>query len=264
MPSDPDSPSKLQAYVATRGLRGKRVILSEVEEVVDRLAEDLVRFAQRRVSQTGEFHLALSGGSTPRALYQQLIIDPRYRSFPWKQTHLWIVDERVVPFDSEQSNWKMIRESIVEHVPMPEANAHPMPVLDAEGDRDYERDLRAALAERSGGRLDFVLLGMGGDGHTASLFPRTAALHEKQRWVVFNDGPTIAAPRPRMTMTYPLLNGAREVAILVTGDAKHGTLQHVSVAGEDLERFPVTAIAPRFDDAELTWYLDAPAAAGAK
>jgi len=254
--------SNLQAHTALRGLTGRRVVLPDVEQVIEQLADDLYHIARRRVSEAGVFHLALSGGSTPMALYQHLVIDPRYRDFPWDKTHLWIVDERCVPFDDEKSNVRMIRELIVDHVSIPKENVHPMPVMEDDGDVQYEQTLRKTLdTAKVRNRLDVVLLGMGGDGHTASLFPRTDALTEKQRWVVFNDGESVAAPRPRMTMTYPLINTARWIIPLVTGEAKHATLQHVALT-EDIQRFPITGIHPIHDDTEMTWYIDHAAALG--
>lgn len=254
---------KLNAHLAVRGLRGRRIILHDVEEVIDRLAVDLLNFARERIGAADVFHLALSGGSTPQALYQHLIIDPRYRAFPWEKTHLWIVDERCVSFENDKSNFKMIREFIVDHVDMPAAQVHPMPVDQPDGDRKYERALRSALDHpHVRHRLDVVLLGMGSDGHTASLFPRTPGLAERERWVVFNDGESVAAPRPRMTMTYPLINTARQIAVLVTGESKHAMLQRISLAGEDVEHFPITGVEPLLEDTTLTWYLDEPAARG--
>jgi len=255
-------------FKSTLGLRGERVIAADADTLIDLLARDMAQFAHMRVRECGAFHLALSGGSTPQALYQHLMIDPRYRLFPWPQTHLWLVDDRCVAFDDERSNWRMIRELIVDHVDMPAEQVHPMPVLEDDGDAAYEAALRAALrAEGVGGRLDFVLLGMGGDGHTASLFPHTAALDEAKRWVVFNDGETVAEPRPRMTMTYPLINSARRIAALITGDSKHAMVQAISLALDrddaDVARLPITGVQPIYDDATLVWYLDRAAACGA-
>jgi 6-phosphogluconolactonase len=250
---------------ALQSLPGARVIVPDVEDLVDAVAKDMAAFAHRRVLASGEFHLALSGGSTPQVLYRRLMIDPRYRLFPWRRTHLWIVDERCVTADDDRSNFKMIRELLVEHCEIPPTATHPMPALEAGGDRRYESELREAL-KRSGGRLDYVLLGMGADAHTASLFPGTPALEESERWIVFNDGPTVSEPRPRLTMTFPIINGARRLGILITGSAKHAAIQQVAGSHEsgrpDLQRLPITGVRPLHADAELTWYLDHPAALG--
>ncbi len=260
-----DKTTKLDSYLATRGLRGKRIIEPDLDDLIDILAMDIMGIARNRAGLAGAFHLALSGGSTPRVLYQRLMIDPRFRGFPWQQTHLWIVDDRCVPFEDEKSNWKMIREMIVDHVPIPPAQVHPMMVLDPAGDVQYETALRAALgAQRVENRLDFILLGMGPDAHTASLFPCTPALNESQRWVVFNDGDTVVAPRPRLTMTYPIINSARNIAILATGESKFPTLQTITAAPDDVQQFPINGVRPSHEDTQLTWYLDGPAAGDKK
>ncbi|MDH3583252.1 MAG: 6-phosphogluconolactonase [Phycisphaerae bacterium] len=261
---EPTAPFRLEALTATRGLRGDRVVHRERHELVDELADRIQEAALARVQAAGVFHLALSGGSTPRELYQLLMIEPGHRLFPWAHTHLWLVDDRCVRFDDERSNYRMIRELIVEQCDLPELQVHPMPVLEAGGDRQYERDLRRELLGGDGGkgRLDFILLGMGGDGHTASLFPHTPALAERERWVVFNDGDAVAEPRPRMTMTYPLINRSRQIALLVTGAPKHARLRQVALAGEDIENLPVTGVQAADENSTLTWYLDHAAATG--
>lgn len=260
------TPGKLDTYSSTRGLAGKRVILPDADDLIGRLAANLQEAARHRIRRAGIFHLALSGGSTPQPLYQRLMIDPLFRNFPWPRTHVWLVDERCVELDDDRSNYKVIREMIVDHSGIPPRQVHPMPVPDAVGDRRYEDELRAALDNTDcRNRLDFILLGMGGDGHTASLFPRTPALRETEHWVMFNDGEAIAAPRPRMTMTYPLINGARSIAVLVTGESKRAALQHASLAassGGDIQRLPITGVQPIHEDGEMTWYLDHAAAVG--
>jgi len=252
---------------ALRGLPGARVITPDADDLIDWVARDLSWLAHRRVYEAGVFHLALSGGSTPQKLYRGLMIDPRYRLFPWRRTHLWIVDERCVALEDDRSNFKTIRDLMVDHSDIPASHVHPMPVLEEDGSRKYEQELRSLLGTGdTQNRLDYVLLGMGADAHTASLFPRTAALTERDRWVVLNDGETVAPPRPRMTMTFPLINSARRIAVLITGENKHATLQQVSLASgsdrRDVQRLPITAVAPIYDDAELVWYLDYAAALG--
>lgn len=252
---------------ALRGLPGARVITPDVEDLVDWVARDMAWLAHRRMHEAGVFHLALSGGSTPQTLYRRLMTDPRYRLFPWRRTHLWIVDERCVGFDDDRSNFKLIRELIVEHCDVPASYVHPMPVLEEAGAEKYESQMRRALGTPEiDNRLDYVLLGMGSDAHTASLFPRTPALTERERWVLLNDGDAVAPPRPRMTMTYPLINSARRIGVLVTGEGKHATLQQVALAAgtgkPEVQRLPITGIKPIYDDAELVWYLDYAAALG--
>ncbi|MCC7406827.1 MAG: 6-phosphogluconolactonase, partial [Phycisphaeraceae bacterium] len=111
-------------------------------ELLDNLAAIMLRNAMRSIQDRGVFHLALSGGSTPEPFYVRLVIDPRYRLFPWPSTHLWIVDERRVPLDHEKSNFNMIRQSLSDHVPMRKSQVHPIPVDEADPAAAYERELR--------------------------------------------------------------------------------------------------------------------------
>lgn len=253
--------AKLAAFNATRGLIGRRVIEADTNRLIDQLAHDLMRLAFNAVNRFGDVHLALSGGSTPQALYQRLMIDPRFRTFPWRAAHIWMVDDRCVPEDDDRSNYKLIREMIGDHADVPRSHVHAMPVLEAAGDERYEQAIRKALrAGDRDGRLDFALLGMGADGHTASLFPMTPALDETERWIVFNDGESVAAPRPRMTMTFTILNAARQIAVLVTGPSKRAMIQRISLGDCDVRHLPVTGVRPADPQQQLTWYLDLAAA----
>jgi 6-phosphogluconolactonase len=190
-----------------------------------------------------------------------MVIDPRYREIPWDKTHVWIVDERRVVEDHEQSNIRMIRETLVDHVPMRSRQIHAMPVMDDDAADKYEDQLRKHLPEGPLGRLDFILLGMGDDGHTASLFPGSPAQQIEDRWVAINDGPTVTPP-DRVTMTYSLINQARQLAVLVTGAKKNATLNRVDQQlfdhGPDIAKLPITGIMPH--EGNLTWYLDHDAA----
>jgi 6-phosphogluconolactonase len=247
--------------------------VAEAHDLYDDLAIAFASAALEAVKARGCFHVALSGGSTPEPFYMHLVIDPRYRAIPWEKSHLWIVDERRVAEDHEKSNVRMIRHVLTDHLPMKKRQLHPMPVLldDPAGAyiEELSRVFESAAASQPGAglatgdaipRLDFVLLGMGDDAHTASLFPHSPALNEKERWVANNDGPKVTPP-PRVTMTYPLLNAAREIAVLCVGAKKLPTLQRVSEqmkTGPDPANLPITGIAPTAGT--LTWYLDTAAA----
>ena len=238
---------------------------ADEEDVQERLGRDLVVAAKQAVGARGVFHLALSGGGTPMPFYRRLMIDPLFRELPWSHTHLWIVDERRAPFDSDLNNFRHIHELVVDHVDMARSHVHPIPVDREDAAEAYEDDLRETLAlggspgDPDRGRLDFVLLGMGGDGHTASLFPHTAALNEEVRWVVDNDGPSVVPP-PRVTMTYPLINAARSVAFLVLGSGKAEMIRRVAKDADGFETLPCKGIRPR--NGELVWYLDRAACGG--
>lgn len=233
-----------------------------VDEIIDTLAAELVLMAEQCVRDYGDFHLALSGGSTPEPLYERLMYDPDYRRLPWGRTHIWIVDERCVPFDDARSNFRMIRETIVDHADIPAEHVHPIHADTETAVGDYENNLKEALLKRPKGedRLDFILLGMGGDGHTASLFPHVDALQEKHRLVRKVHYSTVDPPE-RVTMTYPLLNAARLVAIFVTGAGKAKMIQRIATGNDSVDDLPIKGIQPQ--RGELKWYLDAQAAGAA-
>ncbi len=251
-------------------LSGTVVVRETTDALFDALASDLMLHANNCVRSFGDFHLALSGGSTPLPLYQRLMIDPKYREMPWARTHLWIVDERRVPFDDDRSNFKHINEIFGEHAGIPRSQVHPMLATEPHPDRDYQRSLRECLGWREKGqdRLDFVLLGMGSDGHTASLFPRSPALLNelaeagsrdagKLPLVRINAGQNVTPP-DRVTMTLKLINASRFVAVLVTGASKQATIQRVATELVDRNvgpaELPVLALEPV--GGELRWYLD--------
>jgi 6-phosphogluconolactonase len=250
-----------ESLPAAPPLPGKVVVAETADELIDKLAADLVLHATNCVRQFGDFQLALSGGRSPEPLYERLMYDPNYRRLPWRRTHLWIVDERCVPLDHAQSNYRMIRETIVDHADIPEEQIHPMPATSKTADVEYEQLLRDTLGwrERGQDRLDYVLLGIGTDGHTASLFPHTEPLHEQQRLVRLNFTET-ASPRERVTLTFPAINAARFIAVLVTGEAKAPMIQRVATGDDSVEELPIKGIKPI--NGELRWYLDGPACGG--
>lgn len=261
-------PIPVEGELSPPALPGTVIVRPDAEDLHGALGADLLVHAYNCVRTFGDFHLALSGGSTPLPFYRRLMVDPMFRSLPWSRTHLWIVDERRVPEDDDQSNYKSIREYIVEHSDIPREQAHPMEAERDDADLRYERALREALGWREKGqdRLDFVLLGMGSDGHTASLFPRSPALSGRGRMVVMNTGPTVTPP-DRVTMTHGLINASRLIAVLVTGASKRETLRAVAarsrnsaesgVALRDVEELPILGVSPLAG--VQRWYLDAAA-----
>jgi len=256
-------------------LPGTMTVSPDTETLFEKLGDALLAAALAAVEQRGVFHVALSGGGTPEPFYVRLVTDPRFRAMPWAQTHVWIVDERCVAEDHEKSNIKMIREALTDHVPTPASQVHAMPVLADDPAGEYE----ATMAEAFGvappeadnttdyageyPKLDFILLGMGGDCHTASLFPESPALHATC-WIDTNDGEKVVPP-PRVTMTYPLINGGRHVAVLAVGEGKNAALQRVADqlanGSPDIEQIPISGIAPMSaGGGDLVWYLDEAAA----
>lgn len=255
-PSSPD-PIEIvpESPIVPPRLPGSVITADTAERLHEKLAADLVAHALSCVGTFGDFHLALSGGSTPMPLYTRLMTDPNYRVFPWRRTHLWIVDERRVPFEDELSNFRHIHEIIVEHSDIPAPQVHPILAMEPDAPAMYERALRESLGwrERGHDRLDYVLLGMGDNGHTASLFPETGILDERERWVGICEGPTVTPP-PRVTMTYPFLNAARFISVLVVGANKAAMIARVAGGTDDYHALPIKGIRPHAG--ELRWYLD--------
>lgn len=240
-------------------LPGSVIVRATPEDLIDAIAADLFFHSRNCVRTFGDFHLALSGGSTPEPLYRRLMYDPNYRELPWKRTHLWIVDERCVDPEDDRSNFKMIRDTLVVHSDIPENQVHPIKAMSPTADVDYETELKETLAWREKGhdRLDYTLLGMGGDGHTASLFPHSPALTSGGRLILANSGPAVTPPN-RVTMTFDLLNASRFIAVMITGEKKRAMIAKLAgTRHPNPEELPITGINPL--GGELRWYLDAAA-----
>ena len=233
-------------------------------------AADLARAASERVldiarsaeAERGVFHIALAGGSTPRALYTRLAQMGVDGAIGFRRWQIWFGDERCVPADHADSNYRMARESWFVPASVKSSQIHRIEAELAdtnEAAARYERWLKAVLAPKVGEapRLDLVLLGMGADGHTASLFPGTSALVERERWVVANRVEKLGAQR--ITLTYPLLDAARNVLFLVAGADKAETLQRVLEGPPDAANLPSQAVQPT--QGTLTWLVDRAAAA---
>lgn len=232
------------------------------QEVLLSLAASAVVFCARKaIERRGVFHWALSGGNTPRALYALLAAPPYVGQIDWQRTHLWWSDERTVLPDHPDSNFGMARQAMVERVPIPHDNVHRVLTElepSAAADR-YEAELRRALdlGENGRARFDLILLGMGEDGHTASLFPETEALNVQDRLVVANAVPKLRTTR--ITFTYPLINAADTVLFLVTGAAKAQALRDVLLGEWQPLRLPAQAVLPT--TGKLMWMCDTAAAA---
>jgi 6-phosphogluconolactonase len=207
------------------------------------------------------FTIALAGGATPRRLYETLAREPFRTRVRWERLEFFFGDERAVAPDHSDSNFGMVSRALLSHVTV---RTHRMPA--ESGDTAlYERLLGERVLARHAGvpALDLVLLGIGEDGHTASLFPGTAALREQTRWVVMNDVPELGTRR--MTLTYPVLNAARRVWVLAVGAAKRAIVAEclAALAAEDVTpgiaaRRPIVGVRP--SAGELVWWLDEAAA----
>ena len=230
-------------------------VLSDPDALAQRVADWLLELA---TAKDGVFSVALSGGSTPRLLYETLARAPWRDEFPWPRVHWFWGDERFVPHDDPQSNCRMAREAMLDHVPVPAANIHPVPTegIGAEAAaRAYERELMsfygAVRLDPAHPLFDVMLLGLGPDGHTASLFPESAALDERDHWVA---AVADAKGQPRITLSYPALESARHTAFLVTGAEKREIFARVQQGERDL---PAARLKPK---GELVWFLDCAAA----
>lgn len=252
----PDSaplPSDFQVLRAK--YRESPLISAWPEELIARLAGDIEAAAVRAVRRFGKFHLALSGGSSPVALFQQLATG--HYSFPWAHTHLWLVDERCVPLWDPESNFQGLQTHLLQHVRVPHYNVHPMPVhwrqrLCAEEDQGAQAYAEEISALVTNGSFDLVLLGMGTDGHTASLFPQSPAGLDGEQLVVLTTSPS--SPHRRMSLSLPLINRARKVAVLVMGRMKREIAMLVSRVGHDPKKWPISGVLP--DSGQLVWYMD--------
>jgi 6-phosphogluconolactonase len=203
------------------------------------------------------FRVSLSGGSTPRTLYA-LLASVEFKSrFPWQRVSWFWGDERFVPHDHPESNYRMARDAMLASAPIPPENIHPVPVNGTPDDaaRRYERILQDAYGARildpARPLFDITLLGLGADGHTASLLPGEPVLEERRRWVV-----TVSHGRPeiRITMTYPAIESSRAAAFLVTGREKAAILRAIRAGGS---RVPAARLRPV---GELFWFVDRAAA----
>jgi 6-phosphogluconolactonase len=199
------------------------------------------------------FAIALSGGSTPRRLYQLLGESPYRERLPWERIHWFWGDERFVPWDDPDSNYGMVQSALLGRAPVPRSNIHGITTsaTPRNSAAAYERELKSYYGSESldptRPLFDIQILGMGPDGHTASLIPGTSVLHERHRWVAEVIG---ARPEPRITLTYPALESSRHTAFLVAGADKRGTLSR-ALAGDPA--LPAARLRPL---GELIWFVD--------
>ena len=223
-------------------------------------AERVVRAADENIVLAGRFTIGLSGGSTPKLLFQLLASEEFRGAIDWSRVEVFFVDERCVPPDHAESNYKLARETLLDKVPIPGDNVHRMRG-EVNPPEDAAKEYGLMLEEKFGdtGGLDLVLLGMGDDGHTASLFPGTAAVNETKHRCVANYAEKSTTGKSwRLTLTAPFINRGREVSVLVTGANKAKTLAEVLEGPRDPQRLPVQLIAP--PSGKLTWLVDAAAA----
>lgn len=237
-------------------------IVDDAAAVAHAAAVEFSRHCRRSVEEHGACSVALAGGSTPAGMYARLATDAALRdAVPWQQLDFFWGDERHVPPDHPDSNYRMAREALLSRVPVAADHIHRIAGENPDADRaaqDYERTLRAFFHLPAGAfpRFDLVLLGLGGDGHTASLFPASPALAERERLAVSN--PVARLDADRITLTAPVLNHAARVVFVVSGRDKAAALQAVLEGAHLPERYPAQLIAPL--GGSLAWIVDRDAA----
>ncbi len=236
-------------------------VFDDAAELARAAADEIASRIRRTWRESGRFTWALSGGSTPRALYRLLASEPYRESLPWHAIHFFWGDERHVPPDHPQSNFRMAREAMLDFVPVPAGNIHRIHrIVAEEPDAEhaallYEAELRSffALAPGDWPRFDLVLLGLGEDGHTASLFPGSAAVRERERLVV---APWVEALKTlRITLTPPVFNHARCTLFLVTGGEKAAAVRAVLEGERQPDRYPAQVV-----EGNRWWMMDRAAA----
>jgi 6-phosphogluconolactonase len=243
-------------------------IVSDPEQLITIAAESVVHLAAAAIAETGRFTIALAGGSTPKPIYERLATEEFAKRVDWARVQIFWGDERCVPPDHPQSNYHMTREALLDHVPIPALNVHRIrgEQNPREAAEAYGRELQAVFggdAEKGGPPaegFDLILLGMGDNGHTASLFPGLPAVLEQCKWVMAQYVEVVAAWR--ITLTPVIINAARNVTFLVSGTGKAERLHEVIEGPYQPEVLPAQVIKPK--NGRLTWLVDRSAAAQLK
>jgi len=230
-------------------------IYPDIHTLSQHAAEYVVRIANESIALHGHFTIALTGGTTPRAPYSLLGSEPFRRQIDWRLVHIFWGDERCVPHNSPESNSYLAQEVLLNKISISESQIHRMPA--DQPDREaasqaYTVEMQHTFGTNGIPSFDLIHLGMGPEGHTASLFPHQASLHEKRRLVM-----PVSVPKPppdRLTFTPPLLNAARNVLFLVTGSDKADALQAVLEGEYQPEEYPAQIVRPT--NGEVLWMLD--------
>ncbi len=234
------------------------LVFETPEQVAEAAAERFVECASSSISKHESFTVALAGGTTPQHTYELLAGDEFRNRVAWSRVHLFFGDERMVSPDSGESNYRMVNESLISRVAIPQNNVHRM-IGEAAADesaRSYEAELKSFFGAVDWPRFDLVLLGLGEDGHTGSLFPGKDALKEDKRWVVATRQPQTG--QERITLALPVFNNARLVMFMVTGKEKAAILARVLARVSTAEELPAQKIRPA--NGALDWLIDQAAA----
>jgi len=222
-------------------------------------AEYIMRIAKEAIDLHGRFTIALTGGTTPGEAYSLLGSEPIRSQIDWQLVHIFWGDERCIPHTNSESNFYLAQETLLDHIAIPKSQIHPIPADQLDRDaasQAYTVEMQHAFGTNGIPSFDLIHLGMGPEGHTASLFPHQASLHEKQRLVM-----PVSVPKPppdRLTFTPPLLNAARNVLFLVTGSDKADALHAVLEGEYQPDEYPAQIVRPT--NGEVVWMLDTAAA----
>lgn len=226
-------------------------ILKDTDAIAEFVAQKMILIAQEAIAERGKFTLALAGGSTPKPLY--VLLGTTYRDeIDWSKTHLFWGDERTVPPDHPDSNFRMVQGALLDRIPQPAGVHRMLGELPPEEAAKRYADRLVEIIPTKPPCLDVILLGMGDDGHTASLFPHTEALSETEKYVVANEVPQLDTWR--ISLTYPVLNHAHQVIFLVAGEKKAERLYEVLHGEPKPLELPSQAVNPA--EGDVTWVMD--------
>lgn len=234
-------------------------IYPDADQLSQAAAQYFVQVANEAIVSHGRFTVALSGGSTPKKLYSLLAAEPYRSQINWSLVEVFWGDERCVSPDDPESNYHLAWEGLLSKVPVPTSQIHRVPADEADRDaasHNYEEEIKRAFSTDGIPSFDLIQLGMGPEGHTASLFPHQESLQETQRLIMPVTVPK--PPPPRLTFTPPLLNAARHIQFLVTGAEKADAVQAVLEGPYQPTEYPAQIVRPQ--NGEVTWMLDTTAA----
>ena len=241
-------------------------VLADADAVSRECLQRFVSAAENAIKTKGVFHFAISGGQTPKGFFELLASEPRARSLDWDKMHVFWVDERYVPKDSPMSNYKLAADTFLTKLPIPKQNIHPIPTENENFEtsaREYEKTIHSVFGLKQGQLpvFDFILLGMGADGHTGSMFPGFYAAFDTRDIacvVYLLDQQLPDQQVNRITLTHPVLCEASRLVVLVNGEEKAETLKKVLTGPPDEVRYPIHTLWPALD--KILWLVDSKAA----
>jgi 6-phosphogluconolactonase len=241
-------------------------ILTDAEAIAHRCLNLFIESASQTIKEKNVFHFAISGGKSPQRFFELIGLEQKALSLPWDKIHLFWVDERYVPHDSTYSNYKLAADAFLTKIPIPKENIHPIPTEFEDFDsaaRQYEKTIRSVFNIKSGHvpKFDLIILGMGADGHTGSLFPNSNACFDTKAIacaVYLLDQKLPDELLNRITLTHPVICAALQIIVLVSGSEKAKTLKEVLAGPPDEIRYPIHILWPVLD--KVLWLIDIPAA----